>query len=131
MTDVDGGGILRALDALRDDVREDIGHLRDDVREDNARIESRVLSMMEAFAQAHAAEHDEDRVVLDRDIGELRAWKRASEIATARREGALGVFRFGLELLTRHAKPIVAILLPSILGLLALTGNISFSVGIR
>lgn len=127
----EGGWFLRALEVLRDDVREDIRHLRDDVREDNARIEGRVTGMMEAFARAHATEHIEDRIVLEKDLGELKAWKRAEEIATARREGALGLLRFGLELLSRHAKPIVAVILATAGGLLALSGKVDISVGIR
>jgi hypothetical protein len=104
------GVFLRALDSLRDDMREDIQGLRDEVRLEGDRREDRLMGVMASFARAHAAEHVDDQLVLDRDIGAMKTFMEAAKIAQAKRDGALGVFRFVVELLSKHVRPIVAVI---------------------
>jgi hypothetical protein len=111
------GALFRAVEDLRDDMREDNGHLRDDMgqlrddmREDNAALEHRVMSALTDFSAAHGREHaterEESRLAHDR----FDQFVRAAELAQARRDGVLGVFRFLLEQTSRHSGPIVRIL---------------------
>lgn len=125
------GTFLRAIDGMRDDVREDLAGLRRDVREDQRVTEERLMGTMAQFARAHSAEHDERDLAIDTDLSKFRAFMRTAEIAQAKRDGALGVLRFVLELVSKHAKSIVAIACTggALVGLLS--GVVHVSVGIR
>jgi hypothetical protein len=98
------GTFLRAIDGMRDDFREDMAGLRCDVREDQRQSEELVMGTLATFVNAHGKEHDERDATIDVDLVKFRAFVRAAEIAQARRDGALGVFRFVLEQLTQHAR---------------------------
>jgi hypothetical protein len=119
---------LQAIEGLREDVREDIGHLRDDMREDNERLEKRMVAMVTDFIVAHGAEHKAQRESSDEAHGRFDAFIRSAELAQARRDGALGVFRFVLEQISRHWKPITAVLGGLAAVLLALSGSVSIEV---
>ena len=113
----DNSGLYDAIEGLRDDVREDIGHLRDDVREDNERLEGRVMTAIEdvrrdaaEFALAHARVHTARQEETDAEHATFRTFVRNAELAQARRDGALGVFRFTVELVSRQWKPLTALL---------------------
>lgn len=125
------GTFLRAIDGMRDDFREDMAGLRRDVREDMAKSEERVMGTMAQFARVHGVEHDEDRLALDRDLTTFRAFMHAAEIAQAKRDGALGVLRFVLELVSKHAKPIVAVIGAATVGIAVLLGQIHIEVVAR
>ena len=51
-----------------------------------------------------------------------------AELAQARRDGALGVFRFVLELLARHWKPITAIVTSLTVAAAVVSGSIQIEV---
>lgn len=104
------GALLRAVEDLRADVREDIGHLRDDMREDNAALEGRVMSALTDFSTAHGKEHAVEREASTQAHRRFDEFVRAAELAQAKRDGALGVFRFLLEQLSRHSGAIVKVL---------------------
>ncbi len=131
----DNSAVSAAIEALRTDVREDIGHLRDDVREDNERLEQRVMTAIAdvrsdaaEFASAHYEVHAARQEVTDAEHREFRDFIRNSELAQARRDGVLGVFRFALELLSRHAKPLATIILAGASAWLALSGAVSVTI---
>lgn len=113
----DNSGVYAAIEGLRDDVRED-----------NDRLERRLMAGVHEFAIRHGQEHlverDEKALAHER----FDAFIRSAELAQARREGALGVFRFVLEQLSRHWKPVFAILSGVAAVVLAAEGNIRFEV---
>lgn len=131
----DNSAVSAAIEGLRTDVREDIGHLRDDVREDNERLERRVMTEIAGvrrdqaeFALAHAKVHAVRQEETDAEHRVFREFIRNSELAQARRDGMLGMFRFGLELISRHAKPIATIIVALTGALLALSGSIAIEL---
>jgi hypothetical protein len=132
------GSFLRAVDELRDDVREDIGHLRDDVREDNRRLEERVMTAIadarreqRESVEAHAKLHLEAATEQDTELGRIRDFMRNAELSAARRDGALGVFRFVLEQVSRHWQPLVAVVGTVAAAGAFLAGNIRLEVAVR
>jgi hypothetical protein len=125
------GALLKAVEDLRADVREDIGHLRDDVREDNAALEHRVMTALGDFSVAHGREHTTEREASAAVHRRFDDFLRTAELNQARRDGALGVFRFLLEQTSRHAKPLTAVLLAAAGAALALAGNIRLEVVLR
>lgn len=131
----DNSAVESAIESLRADVREDIGHLRDDVREDNERLERRVMTAIADvrsdaadFALAHAKVHATRQEETDAEHKVFREFIRDSELAQARRDGVLGVFRFALELVSRHYRAIATIIFALTTALLALSGSISVTV---
>lgn len=112
-------------------MREDIGQLRDDMREDNVRLEGRVVTMVTDFVVAHGNDHLAQRAQSEEAHQRFDGFIRAAELAQARREGALGVFRFIVEQLSRHWRPITAILAGLAAVLLAATGDIRLEVVTR
>lgn len=131
----DYSALYAALESLREDVREDIGHLRDDVREDNERLEGRLMAAINdvrrdavEFATAHTAVHEERRAVTDAEHRLFRDFIHAAELAQARRDGALGVFRFILEQLSRHWRPLLAVLSGFAMTAAFVTGSIHIEV---
>jgi hypothetical protein len=131
----DNSAVESAIESLREDVREDIGHLRDDVREDNDRLERRVMSEIAGvrrdqaeFALAHARVHTTRQEETDAEHQVFRQFIRDSELAQARRDGMLGMFRFGLELVSRHSRAIATVILALTGALLALSGAITVTI---
>lgn len=113
----DNSAVHDAIEVLRADVREDIGHLRADVREDNERLERRVMTAIAdvrsdaaGFALEHAKVHAARQEQTDAEHRVFREFIRNAELAQARRDGVLGVFRFVVEQLSRHWKPLTALL---------------------
>lgn len=105
-----GDPFFDLVEALRTDVREDIGHLRDDVREDIQATEGRMTQMFTDFVRVHNDDHGAWRHENDTAHTRFSDFIRAAEIAQARRDGSLGVFRYALELVSRHAKPIALVI---------------------
>lgn len=128
---VSTGAVLRAVEDLRTDVREDIGHLRDDLREDNAALERRVMTALQEYAVAHGQVHSTEKAAAEVAHARFDTFIRNAELAQARRDGALGVFRFAVEQVSRHAKPISLVLAAVAAAGLALAGNIRFEVIVR
>lgn len=84
--------------------------LREDMREDNHRLEQRIMAAVTGFVTAHGAVHDSDKAENERDHAIFTAFIRNAELAQARRDGALGVFRFAVELVSRNWKPLTVVL---------------------
>lgn len=124
----DNSAVHEAIEALRTDVREDIGHLRDDVREDLAASEGRLTKMVTDFITLHGRDHAAQRTESEVAHARFDTFIRAAELAQARRDGILGMFRFALELISRHAKPIATIILALTGAALALSGAVSVSI---
>ena len=137
--DLIASGLVGLIEGLRSDMREDLAELRADVREDLAEmtaqvttIDGRVREIREQqieFAQAHAEQHeleDQDRRAAH---GAFYDFMRKAELDQARRDGALGIVRFGVELVSRHAGRLVqvALALAALLGIA--TGSIHLAVG--
>jgi hypothetical protein len=127
--------LLRIVDGIRSDVRSDIGHLRDDVREDNDRLERRLMTLLELargdlrdFTEAHAKEHLAGDIAIESELGKIRDFIRKSELNQARKDGALGVVRFAVELIGRHAKQIGIVLLSAATFIGVVGGNIRVEV---
>lgn len=115
-----------------------MGHLRDDVREDNERLEKRVMiavadirAEQRSSIEAHAKAHLETAIDTETELGRIRDFMRNAELTAARRDGALGVFRFLVEQTSRHAKPISAVLVAAAAAALAVSGNIRLEVALR
>lgn len=119
---------LDAMEGLRSDVREDIGQLRDDMREDNERLEGRIMTVVTGFQTAHGAVHDSDKAANDLVHATFTAFIRNAELAQARRDGALGVFRFAIEVVSRNWKPITVVLTAATAVLFAATGDLRIEI---
>lgn len=124
----DNSSVNAAIEALREDVREDIGHLRDDVREDLAASEGRLTRMVTDFITLHGRDHTAQRTESEIAHARFDTFIRAAELAQARRDGALGMIRYFLELVSRHAKPIATIILALAGAVLALSGAITVQI---
>lgn len=114
-------GVAGLLESLRDDVREDIAALRDDVKEARALI----VDFSTNHGQLHEIEASDRRDA----HGTFYAFIRAQEVADARRDGALGVLRFTIELFSKHAPRLVAVILALAGALGVATGNVSVGIG--
>lgn len=136
-------GVRRDIDGLRDDFREDNQRLRQDFREDNASLEERmtnaigVVSTRQAetrelivdFAKGHAELHEEENVERREAHSAFYKFMRDRELAEARRDGALGVVRFGVELVSKHSTKLVQLLLAVAALLGIVTGAVRVGVG--
>lgn len=105
-----------------------IDGLRDDMREDNVRLEGRIMAVVTGFQAAHAAVHDSDRLENDRAHAVFEAFIRNAELNQARRDGALGVFRFAIEVVARNWRPITMILAAVTAVLFAATGDVRIEI---
>jgi hypothetical protein len=115
MSDGDGevhaGTLLEALDRIRDDYREDLREHREDL----VAVEGRVMTAIAAIdrklddaSRTHAEVHIAE-ATLERNAHEIYdSFIRDSKIAAARRDGALGVVRFVVELVGANWKGILA-----------------------
>lgn len=124
-------GVYAAIENLRSDVREDIGHLRDDVREDIAASEGRIMATLTDYVRVHRDDHNTQRDASQTAHRRFEAFIDDMQLAQARRDGALGVFRFGLELVSRHWRPLTAVLFGLTGLVIALTGSIHIEVVAR
>lgn len=110
---------------------EAIDGLRDDMREDNHRLEQRIMTVVTGFVATHGAVHDTDRVANDKAHDRFETFIRNAELAHARRDGALGVFRFAVELVSRNWKPLTVVLTAITAVLFAATGDIRIEIVTR
>lgn len=105
--------LLIAIEGLRSDVRED---LRD--------IKTELQGYMTTHGAEHKAANDERMDAHDR----FDAFIRNAELATARRDGALGVVRFTFELFARHSAAIVKLVLAVAGAALVVGGNVHIAI---
>lgn len=132
-------GVAGLLESLRDDVREDISGLRDELGRAEGRMTARVEAvdlaqketrvLIERFAGDHGREHEAEAEDRREAHSTFYEFIRSAEIDRARRDGALGVMRYTIELTSRHAPKLVAIILALAGALGVATGNVSVAVG--
>lgn len=121
--------ISQTADQLRDDFRE-----RDQqLREDQQRMESRLVTAIqdlrgdfEGWTVAHARIHDGHDTWSQRAYQELVDRVSTIDIAQARKEGALGLGRWLIEILGRNWQVLAII----VTALLAILGNIHVNLGL-
>lgn len=132
-------GFAGLTDGIRVDMRAMEGRLREDAAQVEERVTARVVAVetgqrdlrtyIESFAGDHAKEHEAEGVERRAAHGTFYEFIRAAELDKARRDGALGLVRFGAELLSKHGKSIAWIIVA--LGTAAgfATGSIDLAVG--
>jgi hypothetical protein len=132
-------GLAGLIEGLRDDVREDIRDLRGELGRTEERVTARVASLelkqgetrelLIDFAKGHGEEHEEEATERRAAHSTFYEFMRTREIQEARRDGALGVIRFGVELVSKHSPRLVqiALALTALLGIA--TGSIHLAVG--
>lgn len=132
-------GVAGLLESLRDDVREDISGLRTELGHVEQRVSARVEAvdaaqketrgLIERFANGHAKDHEAEAEDRRAAHGTFYEFIRAAELDKARREGALGVMRYTIELLSKHAPKLVALILAVAGAVGVATGSVNVSVG--
>ena len=132
-------GFAALVEGLRSDVREDIRDLRTELGAVEGRMTARVVAievkqaesrkLIEDFAGSHGEMHEAEAADRRKAHGEFYDYIRAAELDRARRDGALGVARYGVELVSRHAGRLVQVILATAALLGIATGSIS--VGLR
>jgi hypothetical protein len=132
-------GFVRLVEGLRDDQREDNHQLRAELRDMESRLTARVVAVegrqVEArdqlveFVKAHADEHDTSERRSTETHSAIWDAVRKFELNEARRDGALGVTRYTIELVSKHAPRLATILLAIAAAAGVATGAVSVSVG--
>jgi hypothetical protein len=143
-------GFQTLVEGLRDDVREDIRDLRTHVESvavaqhnELAATEARVTAqvetvardqrdtraLIEGFAKGHAQEHEDEATERRAAHGTFYDFIRHFELDQARRDGALGIARYSVELLSKNAPRLIAIIVAVAAALGFATGGISVQVG--
>lgn len=132
-------GFAALVEGLRSDVREDIRDLRTELGMVEGRVTARVVALEQRqtdtrelildFAKGHGEQHEAEDLDRRKAHGEFYAFIRGAELDAARRDGALGIVRYGVELVSKHAGRLVQVIL-AIAALIGIaTGAIE--VGVR
>lgn len=132
-------GFAALVEGLRSDVREDIRDLRTELGAVEGRMTARVASievkqaesrkLIEEFAGAHGEMHEAEAAERRAAHSDFYNYIRSAELDRARRDGALGVVRYGVELVSKHAGRLVQVILATAALLGIATGAIE--VGVR
>jgi hypothetical protein len=96
--------LLEAFDRVRDELRDEIGRSEGRVMTAIDGVQKRLEQGEITHAGIHAAEGESRQIAHAR----FEDFMRKAELAAARRDGILGVFRFSLDLLGRNWRGIVA-----------------------
>src|SRR5438552_12795328 len=137
--DLIASGFAGLVEGLRSDVREDIRDLRDELGKVEDRVTAQVATVearqieardqLEDFASNHGELHESESTDRRKAHGDFYDYIRARELDDARRDGALGVARFGVELVSRHAGKLAQIILATAALLGIATGAVHVGVG--
>lgn len=126
--------ILAALDSIRGEV----SALRDDMREDIRAVREDMQTSIDAVIATHGREHSIERKYIDGLRTEaviaherFDAFIRNAELAQARRDGYLGVFRFTIELLGRYYRPLGALIITMALAFASAIGALRIDISIQ
>lgn len=132
-------GFAALIEGLRSDVREDIRDMRTEMGAMEGRVTARVATIEQRqaetrelildFAKGHGELHEEESTERRKAHGEFYGFIRKAELDAARRDGALGVVRYGVELVSKHAGRLVQVILATAALIGIATGSIS--VGLR
>lgn len=138
-SDVIAHGFSALIDGLREDVRdlkEDLKEIRAELKSDLSSAMSKLESRMEAQRQdsveytiIHGKQHEEEALDRKTTHGEFRDFIRKFEIDEARKNGALGVFRYMIEIGSQHAPRIIAIIAAAAAAIGVINGSIQVSLG--
>jgi hypothetical protein len=136
--DAIASGFAALVDGLRDDIRD----LRTDVREDLVLLEGRVTDQvaavkadqlathkfLEDYAKGHSIEHESEASDRRAAHGTFYDFIRKFELDQARRDGALGMVRYLVELLSKHGPRLATAALGIAAALGVATGSIHVTV---
>lgn len=138
-TDAIASGFAGLTEGIRTDMRAMEERLRDDAKGVEGRLTARVAmveegqrdtrTFIEKFARDHGAEHEAEAEDRRKTHGTFYDFIRAAELDAARRDGALGIVRYAIELLSKHGTRIAWIVLSLGAAAGVATGNIDVSVG--
>lgn len=107
-------GFVGLIEGLRADVREDLAELRADMTTRVGRIEVQQADTRELildFAKGHGQVHEDEALERRREHGIFHDFIRKAELDQARRDGALGILRFGVELFSKHSGSFARVIL--------------------
>lgn len=138
-SDLVAAGLAGLIDGLRDDVREDLRELRGDMARTEDRMTVRMVALegrqrethelLTEYATSHGNLHEEEATERRTTHSAFYEFIRKNELDQARRDGALGVVRFSVELLSKNATNIAKVIV-AIAGLLAVaSGNVHIGLG--
>jgi hypothetical protein len=132
-------GFQALVEGLRDDVREDIRDLRTELGETEKRVTARVegvaadqrstRQLIEEFAKGHSLEHEAEAEDRRQTHSAFYDFIRKFELDQARRDGALGIARYSVELLSKHAPRLIAIIAALAAAIGLASGSIDLSIG--
>lgn len=137
--DVIASGFAGLIEGLRDDVREDLRDIRTEIGRSEERMTAQIAvvraegqdtrSYIEQFAKGHAVLHEEESTERRKTHSEFYDFIRKAELDEARRNGALGVVRWTVELLSKHSVQIVTLLGAAAALVGFVTGNVRLELG--
>lgn len=137
--EVIAAGFTRLIDDLRDDVREDLRDIRTEIGKSEERVTARVAAVearqveardqLTEFVKAHSDEHEHYERRSTESHSALWDAVRHFQLNEARRDGALGIVRYLVELASKHAPRLAAIVLALAAALGFATGDISVAIG--
>lgn len=132
-------GLQALVEGLRDDVREDIRDLRVELGETEKRVTARVEAvasdqrdtrqLIEDFAKGHGLEHEQEAEERRNVHGLFYDFIRKFELDQARRDGALGIARYSVELLSANAPRLIAIIAAAAGAIGLASGSINIEIG--
>lgn len=139
-----GYALLNALNDFRGDVREDIAALRTEARSDITALEGRLMTAivdnrraLTDYSTTHNGVHVAERKETEAAFSESRAahdrfdeYISTQRVVQARKDGALGVTRYVVELVAANAGALVKILLAAAVAAIFATGGVHLSVGV-
>jgi hypothetical protein len=132
-------GFQHLVEGLRDDVREDIAGLRTELGRVEERVTARVdavdaaqrstRGLIERFGVEHSQLHEGEAEERRNAHSTFYEFIRAAELDKARRDGALGVIRWAVEMTARHSTRLVGVILAVAALLGVATGSVNVQVG--
>lgn len=137
--DLVAAGLSALIDGLRDDVREDLRDLRQDFARGEERMTARIVAvegrqaatheLLTEYARSHGELHEQEAQERRTAHSAFYDFIRKSELDQAKRDGALGVARYLMELVSKHGTNIAKVIV-AIAGLLAVaSGNVNIDLG--
>ena len=137
--DVIAGGFAALVEGLRDDVREDIRDLRTEVGKSEERVTAQVeavavaqretRTLIEDYAKGHGQEHEDEFDKRQATHSTFYDFMHRFELQQARRDGALGAARFSVELLSKNAPRLIAIIAALAGAIGVASGSINIEIG--
>jgi hypothetical protein len=128
-----GAGVGLAFAGLVNDLREGIGddlrEVKEELRTEIKDSEARVSVKVDTALLAHAEDHEKEAAEHRESSATFREFIQKAQLDAARRDGVLGVVRFGFELVSAHGGAVVKVALAAAALLGVLSGSIRVAVG--